>query len=194
MQRDHCVGPTGLWENLASNGSKRDRLIIEATFREIAKELGMHGATPVVTPSLAKKILDMRLLGNNLDNLEEGISPISMVMIDNSNHASATTYQAAIKAARNYGETVPLEEINTVQIRKAVISKTFVAAKAMIKASYIALVALIGEQHKMDKYKCFGKDLEKKESLYADRIEKCDPMFGPARLCASYNFMSERGS
>jgi hypothetical protein len=86
----------------------------------------------------------MRLLGNNLDNLEEGISPFSMVMIDNSNHASEITFQAAIKAARNCddlvrGVTVPLEELSTEQITKAVIPKTFVAAKAMLKAFYTAL-------------------------------------------------------
>jgi hypothetical protein len=177
-----------VWVNLASNGGKRDRQIIEATFREIATELGMQGATPVVTPSLAKKIVDMRPIGNNLDNLEEGISPFSMVMIDNSRHTSEITYQAAIKAARNYddlvkGVTVPLEELNTVQITKAVIPKTFVAAKAMLKAFDIALVAVIGEQHVMThQYKCFMDDLEKQESFYADRIEKCDPIFGPSRL------------
>jgi hypothetical protein len=108
-----------VWVNLANNGGKRDRQIIQATFREIAAEVGKQGATPVVTPSLAKKIVDMRLVGNNLDNLEEGISPFSMVMIDNSNHTSEITYQAAIEAARNYydlvkGVTVPLEELNTV--------------------------------------------------------------------------------
>jgi hypothetical protein len=112
-----------VWVNLASNGGKRDRQIIEATFREIATELGMQGATPVVTPSLAKKTVDLHLIGNNLDNLE-GISPFSMVMIDNSNHTSEITYQAAIKAARHYddlvkGVTVPLEELNTVLITKA---------------------------------------------------------------------------
>jgi hypothetical protein len=30
-------------------------------------------------------------------------------------------------------------------------------------------------------YKCFVDDL-KKGSFYSDRIEKCDPIFGPARL------------
>jgi hypothetical protein len=66
-----------VWVNSANNGGKRDRQIIQATFREIATEVGIQGATPVVTPSLAKKIVDMRLVGNNLDNLEEGISPFS---------------------------------------------------------------------------------------------------------------------
>jgi hypothetical protein len=65
----------------------------------------------------------MRLVGDNLDNLNERISPLSMVMIDNTNHASEITHQTAIKAVRNYydlvkGVTVPLEELNTVQITK----------------------------------------------------------------------------
>jgi hypothetical protein len=47
-------GLPDVWVNLASNGGKRDRQIIEAIFREIATELGMHGAAPVVTPSLLK--------------------------------------------------------------------------------------------------------------------------------------------
>jgi hypothetical protein len=40
------------------------------------------------------------------DNLEEGISPFSMVMIDNTNQASEITYQVAFKAARNYDDLV----------------------------------------------------------------------------------------
>jgi hypothetical protein len=47
----------------------------------------------------------------------------------------------------------------------------------MLKAFYTALVAKVGEQHVMThQYKCFMDDLEKQESFYADRIEKCDPI------------------
>jgi hypothetical protein len=44
-----------LWVNLASNGGKKERQIIEETFTEQAALLRMHGATPNVTPNLAKK-------------------------------------------------------------------------------------------------------------------------------------------
>jgi hypothetical protein len=94
-----------------------------------------------------------------------------MVIIENSKHASEIAYQAAIKAARYYddlvkGVTAPLEELNTVQITKAVFPKTFVAAKAMLNAFSIAPVALIGEQHDMThEYKCCVEDLEKGKLL-----------------------------
>jgi hypothetical protein len=60
--------------------------------REIATELVMHWA---------KKIVDMRLVGRILDNLEAGINSFSMVINDNSNQASEITYLVAIKVARN---------------------------------------------------------------------------------------------
>jgi hypothetical protein len=93
-----------VWLNIASNGGKRDRQIIEAAFREIASELRMHSSKPVVTPG--KKITDMRLVGNNLDNLDEGISPFSIVIIDSTTHPSEITYRTAIKVARNYDHLV----------------------------------------------------------------------------------------
>jgi hypothetical protein len=49
----------------------------------------------------AKKIVDMRLVGRILDNLEAGINSFSMVINDNSNQASEITYLVAIKVARN---------------------------------------------------------------------------------------------
>jgi hypothetical protein len=177
-----------VWVNLASNGGKRDRQIIEATFNEQAAELRMHGATPIVTPNLAKKIVDMRLVGTNMDDLDEGINPFSVVLIDNANRSAEVNYQTAIKAARNYddltkGVSVPLEELNAVQSTKAVIPTSFATAKAMLKGFYIIVASLLGHQHTMtQKYKDFLDDVEMNESFYADRIQKHDPNFGAARL------------
>jgi hypothetical protein len=106
----------------------------------------MHSSTPVVTPSLAKKITDMRLVGHNLDNLDEGISSFSIVIIDTTTHSSEITYQAAIKAARKYddlvnGVTIPLDELNSVPEHNGNHSQDFRICKRMLKPFYIAIVA-----------------------------------------------------
>jgi len=67
-----------LWTNLASNNGKKDRQIIEMAFKDKAAELRMKTSTPIVTPNLAKKIIELRLVGTNLDALEEGINPFSV--------------------------------------------------------------------------------------------------------------------
>jgi hypothetical protein len=82
----------------------------------------MPNATPIVTPSLAKKIIDVKLVGNNMDNLDEGINPFSVVMIDNVNKTTEFD-QTALKVARNYddlvkGVSIPLQELNTLQRTK----------------------------------------------------------------------------
>ena len=69
-----------MWSDLAANGGKRDRDLIEMSFRNTAAELGMADLTPVVTPSLAKKITGLRFVGADLDNLNEGINPFSIVI------------------------------------------------------------------------------------------------------------------
>jgi hypothetical protein len=40
-------------------------------------------------------------LGTNIDDLDEGINPFSVVLIDNANRSAEVNYQTAIKAARN---------------------------------------------------------------------------------------------
>jgi hypothetical protein len=85
-----------VWTNLASNSGKRDRQIIEMAVREKATELGMKHSTPIITPNLAKKITDLRLVGNNMDDLDEGINPFSTVIIDNTTGATELAYRAAV--------------------------------------------------------------------------------------------------
>jgi hypothetical protein len=177
-----------VWINLANNGGKRDRQTIEMVFRDKATDSRMWNLVPIVTPNLAKKIVEMRFVGNNLDDLDEGISPFSVVLIDNTTRATETAYQTAIKAARNYddltkGVSVPLIELNTVHCVKTVIPRTFTAAKAMLKAFLIVMVSILGEQHALiNKYNHFLEDLDAKESFYSERIQKYDPILGPARL------------
>jgi hypothetical protein len=56
--------------------------------------------------------------------LDGGVSPFSIVLVDNTTRAGEITYQPALQAARKYDElakgvNIPLEELNTVQNTKA---------------------------------------------------------------------------
>jgi hypothetical protein len=148
----------------------------------------MKTSTPIVTPNLAKKIIELRLVGTNLDALEEGINPFSVVLVDNASSAGSMVYQAAIKAARNYDEltkgvSMPLAELNTIQTTKVILPKTFATAKSTLKGFFVITSTLLGEQHPLNiKLKLLLDDLDEREGFFAERLEKHDPQFGHARL------------
>lgn len=42
----------------------------------------MKSWTPIVTPNLAKKIIEVRLVGANLDDLDESVNRFSVVFVE----------------------------------------------------------------------------------------------------------------
>jgi hypothetical protein len=81
------------------------------------------------------------------------------------------------------GVGVPLADLDIVQTTKALIPDTFALAKSMLKGYYIILAALIGDQHPLTaQYHRLLMDLERKETLFLERILKQDSKLGPARL------------
>jgi hypothetical protein len=91
-----------VWSDIASHSGRRDRDLIEIAFRNTAAELETPDLTPVVTPNLAKKITGLRFVGADLDNLNEGINPFSVVIGDHSTASGEAIYQDAIEVALGY--------------------------------------------------------------------------------------------
>jgi hypothetical protein len=177
-----------IWSDLAANGGKRDRDLIEISFRNTAAELGMADLTPVVTPSLAKKITGLRFVGADLDNLNEGINPFSIVIVDHSTTNGEAAYQAAMESALDYddlmsGTGVSLTDLKAVKSTNAVTPEAPGLARAMIKSFHILLVSLLGDDHPLvRRYWTFVTTLDQKENFYFDRLQKADGRYGPARL------------
>jgi hypothetical protein len=90
------------WINLAANNGKRDREIIEFAFHSKATELHMQDWAPVVTPNLAKKTTTLRIIGSNMDDLDEGINPFSNVIVDKYH----LTWQSSIPCSNQSGTKV----------------------------------------------------------------------------------------
>jgi hypothetical protein len=107
---------------------------------------------PVVTPSLARKITGLRFVGADLDNLNEGINPFSVIIIDHSTATGEMAYKSAMDAALDYddllaGTGMSLADLKAVKSTGAVIPETPTLARAMLKAFQVVLVTLLGEEH-----------------------------------------------
>jgi hypothetical protein len=177
-----------VWSDIATSGGKRDRDLIETAFRNTATDLGTPDLTPVVTPNLAKKITGLRFVGADLDNLNEGINPFSIVIVDHSTSAGEAAYKSAMDAALDYddlmaGTGVSLIDLKAVKNTGAVVPETPALARAMLKAFHVVLVALLGDQHPLVRqYSTFLAALDQKENFFFERLQKVDGQFGPARL------------
>lgn len=178
-----------LWAQVASATNKRDREAIEICLREIANELHIPELCPVVTPSLAKKVTSLRLAGTNLEDLEEGVNPFVMVIMDHSTESGEAAYQAAIEATHDYDDLMAgsgradLTDLKTIKNSKVLIPETFELARAMLQAFKIVLIALLGEIHPVVvEYDRFLTAYINRESFYVGRLRRADGALGPARL------------
>jgi hypothetical protein len=146
-------GLPDLWKEIASANGKRDRETIEMVLRDIANNLGQPELVPVVTPSLAKKLVSVRLAGTNLDDLSEGITPFAIVVMDHTTTTGASAYNEALSAAHDYddlgrGTGADLSDLKEIKAsERVVIPETFALARAMLQSFRIVLIAMLGPMH-----------------------------------------------
>ncbi len=178
-----------LWADLAANNGKRDREIIELAFREIATGLGTTELSPVVTPGLAKKITALRFAGVNLDDLDEGINPFSVVIVDHTSAHGQHSYNEAVAQAHDYDDMMRgdgaahLADLKAVKGAKVVIPESFPLARAMLQAYLVILLGVFGETHPLAlRYNAFVQTFINRENFFVGRIQREDTKLGPARL------------
>jgi hypothetical protein len=167
---------------------KRDRDIVELAFRREAADIGIPDLTPIVTPSLAKKVMSLWLAGTNLDNVDEGFNPFSVIVADHTTTSGEAAYEKAMQAAMDYddlmlGAGVPLTDLKAVKSTTALIPESASLTRAMLKAFQIILTSLLGDQHPLAH--CYGDfltNLDCKEHFYFERLHRADTKHGPARL------------
>lgn len=178
-----------IWSQVASATNKREREAIETIFRQVANALGIPELCPVVTPNLAKKITSLRLAGTNLQDLEEGVHPFTMVIMDHSTDSGEQAYQAAIEATRDYddmmagGGHADLNDLRAIKNSKVLLPETFELARAMLQAYKVTLIAILGEAHPVVlEYNRFLTTYTNRESFYVGCLRRTDLALGPARL------------
>jgi hypothetical protein len=176
------------WASIAEANGKREREAIEVVVREMANGLGWDELSPVITPQLAKKLSTLRLAGSNLDDLDEGVNPFSIVIMDHTS-AGEKAYHDALTAANDYDDlmkgssAVDLNDLKSLKQVKILIPETFSTARAMLQSFRILLMCMIGDAHAISRnYTRFLGNYIGKENFYNGRIQRVDPKLGPARL------------
>jgi len=178
-----------LWSEVAAANGKRDQEAIELVVRQTANSLGLSGLAPVITPGLAKKITTLRSAGSDLDDLEEGVNPFSMVIMDHTTVKGERTYNEALAAAHDYDDllrgsgTAGLNDLKEIKGTSAVIPDTFNLARATLQAHKILLLRLLGDTHSQHiQHSQFVTKFINRENFYVGRIQRVDAALGPARF------------
>jgi hypothetical protein len=70
-----------VWHRVASC-KKQERFIIEEAVSEAAEAATYYDSAPVITPGLAKSIVNRQFVGADIDNLAEGIRSFTPVVND----------------------------------------------------------------------------------------------------------------
>jgi hypothetical protein len=83
-----------LWLSLADAG-KRNRLAMEMVLTDIARQKGQVELAPIIMPELVKGLVGLRLDGDNVEDLAEGMQPFALTI---SNHTSSSGEALAITA------------------------------------------------------------------------------------------------
>ncbi len=134
-----------------ANCKKMDRQAVQTCFNETAVMENAPAAIPVVTPELSKKIAQLLFGGNNIDDLEQGLSPFSLIPQDHSNEA-----EPALHLAGEYDDlmggsfSTTLEDLRKLrQSTKALVpsSHDWPLVKAQLQAFWLTLILILGTTH-----------------------------------------------
>jgi hypothetical protein len=112
------------WAKLASANGKRDHEILEQAVQSTAHDLNFSELAPVVTSDLSKCVATLWLVGSNINNLGDGVTPFLMVVQDYSPPSSETAYFKALTLAHDYDTLVAGDAAADLADLKSLRSKT----------------------------------------------------------------------
>lgn len=179
-----------VWTNLAAANGKREREVLDEHFRDVASRLDVPELSPIITPTLSKKITSMRFGGSNLDDLSEGVNPFVVVIMDHTTSSGSQAYQEALSAANDYDDltrgsgAADLADLKTIRAStKVLIPETFALGRAMMQSYRIVLMGLLGDNHKVVvAYSSFLTGYVNRENFFMGRLQRADAHRGVARL------------
>jgi hypothetical protein len=178
------------WAKLASANGKRDREILEQAVHSVAHDLNFSELAPVVTSDLSKRIATLRLVGSNINDLGDGITPFLMVVQDYSSPSSEKAYFEALALAHDYDTLVAGDAAADLSDLKSLRSKTnvqvptnFVTARLMLQGYTVILATILGRQHPLvGSLGSFLTQFQAREPFYINQVQQYDSSYGPGRL------------
>jgi hypothetical protein len=179
-----------LWLSLADLG-KRDRLAMEMVLTDIARQKGQVELAPIVTLVLVKRLVGLKLDGDNVEDLAEGMQPFALTI---SEYTSSSGEALAITAQRRADEydlvtygSVTTSLANAKALRgagKASVVRDYSQARALMQAQNILHHAVLGPEHTLTKeFQGFVTAYSNRELYYQGRLSTTtSSALGPAKL------------
>ena len=179
-----------VWRDIAAGNGKRERNTVEMAIRQSANEFGAPELAPVITPTLVKKIVSVRFVGSDLDNLGEGLSPFCMIVVDHTTVGSEQAYADAVSSAQDYDDLVggstaaDLSDLKSLKSSdKFIIPTSYATARAMLTAFLILIGTLLGDSHDLTtEVQGFLTAYTRRENFFMGRLQRADSKNGPGRL------------
>jgi hypothetical protein len=178
------------WSMLAEAGGKRDRVILAQAVQDCAAALNHEDLAPVVTSDLAKKVSTLQIVGNNINDLGDGVTPFLMMVQDYSSPSSERAYFEALQTANDYdmitsgSSAADLAEIKA--LRKATnlqMPTNYMTTRLMLQGYTIFLAAFLGTAHPLVRnLGRFVVEFQAKEPFYVNQLQLYDASYGPSRL------------
>jgi hypothetical protein len=175
-----------MWHAIAAAG-KRDRIAVEMVVTETAREMGHPELAPIITPELAKKILSLRLGGNNLDDLSEGVQPFAITIQDYTSQDTEADANTARQKALEYdiltqGSTsTTLTDARAIRTSKVQMPTDYMQLRAYLHAQDVLNRALLGATHPLTvALHQFLTAYANRELFYRGRLQRILPVNGPA--------------
>ena len=179
-----------LWLRLAAAGAKKDRITIDAVLMEIAVAEDAVELLPIVTPALAKVFTSMRLAGDDIDDLSDGLQPFALSIQDFGCALGEAAASTARDVAMDYDQlmagsmSTDLNDVRSLRTAtKVTIPRQYPQTKAKIQAMRLMVIATFGALHPLNlSYKRFVTKYLNRESYYNNRLENLALPHAPAQF------------
>jgi hypothetical protein len=132
----------------------------------------------------------LQFVGNNINDLGDGINPFLMVVQDYSSPSSKKAYFEALQTANDYdmitsgNSAADLAEIKTLRKSTVVQMPTnYMTARLMLQGYTILLAAFLGTGHQLVRnLGRFVVKFQSKEPFYVNQLQLYDAAYGPGHL------------
>jgi hypothetical protein len=175
-----------LWHAIAAPG-KRNRIAVEMVVSETAREMWHPELAPIITPELAKKIHSLRLGGNNLDDLSEGVQPFALTIQDYTSQDTEADANTARQKALEYNiltqvsRSTALTDARAIRTSKVQMPIDYMQFRAYLHAQDVLNRALLGATHPLTvALHQFLTAYVILEMFYRGRLQRILPVNGPA--------------
>jgi hypothetical protein len=133
---------------------KKDRLTVELALKQTTQQDGLTHSAPAVTSEFTECLVSLNFVGNDQDNLSEGVQPFVLAIVYRLSHMSYEAMRVGHKEATNY-DLVTAGQANTSlsdarSLRGSTwahVSVDMIHAEAMLESNIVVLHMMLGSYH-----------------------------------------------